>query len=631
MAEQEIKISVVTEGAEEASSSFDQLKNALDQSTSSLHLNTQASEENEQATISNTASTVRDILKREEARQVAERLTGTVANLAKAIGDASKIQDENQRNTALMRSGWDAVTGAVTAFNPVIGGAMTAVTAGVDAFNQWQEAQERLRQTMDSLTRQTESLGVNIETVTIATNNLIDAQRLMQTVVNANNAGLQLNTNQLQDIVEASQRYASTSGREVNEVFDEMSQALISRNIPKLREFGLVTNDVTDGAQAQAQAMEEISGGFTRINRSVEENIQALRNAGVEQNALTIAINAAKDPSFQLSHAQERIVENVNRANAAINEQANVALRAQAQAARESEEAILSYVATQQAAAAAIASLSTLPGANVPTIEEEIAAREAARRSRGGGSAREEEEWDPAAAFDRARSQAEEATRLLAEMAIEEEEILRINQEKEILQSEALFARERESAEMARQAEIAASLADKERERLALEQQRQAQQERLNQGVERYNNFQTLGVQIAQTALHDGRKAAKTQLKEWLKSFAIKEALEGGKELAMGIGSSIINPPAAAAHYASAGKHFALAAAAGGGAGALSGGGGGGKGKASSESAKPTNQSASASAQGETVVININGQSLLTQGQIGREISNALSTYQSRY
>lgn len=163
----------------------------------------------------------------------------------------------------------------------------------------------------------------------------------------------------------------------------------------------------------------------------------------------------------------------------------------------------------------------------------------------------------------------------------------------------------------------------------------------------RMSNLQTYGSEFSNIvgatiqAGIDGEmkfgKAMRHVIDQWLKKFAIQETLKGASDLASAIGSTIINPPAAATLYASSGKHFAIAAAAGAASLAIPGGkGGGGKGSGAGESgAGPTPSNVPSAPTGRQeptgVVINVNGMTGATEAQIGRAYENAIRAAQSRY
>lgn len=118
-------------------------------------------------------------------------------------------------------------------------------------------------------------------------------------------------------------------------------------------------------------------------------------------------------------------------------------------------------------------------------------------------------------------------------------------------------------------------------------------------------------------------------LDAWLTQFAIQEGFEAAKEFVMAIAAAARQDYASAGQHAAAGAgHAALAAAAGGAAAAIPNPGAGGGGAAGNN--RDENRDAGAREPGQ-VIININGQALLTQAQVGREVRRALEAEQRRF
>lgn len=142
-------------------------------------------------------------------------------------------------------------------------------------------------------------------------------------------------------------------------------------------------------------------------------------------------------------------------------------------------------------------------------------------------------------------------------------------------------------------------------------------------------------IQSGQLKDKDGKldkKARDEQRKQFLKNFAIQELFSGGSAAAEAIGLSFINPPAAAAKGAEAAYHFALAAAAGGGGAAIpKHGGGGGASKPSTKETKASGGGGGSEGSSQNIIVNVQGIPLLTEGQVGRSVQNALDAYQIRY
>lgn len=125
-------------------------------------------------------------------------------------------------------------------------------------------------------------------------------------------------------------------------------------------------------------------------------------------------------------------------------------------------------------------------------------------------------------------------------------------------------------------------------------------------------------------------EAFKTAVDEWLKGFALQEAYKGVAATAEAIGSAVTNQPNAAAKFAEAGIHFALAAAAGGASAAIPNGGGGGGGGGGGRRQGPEAVGGGASGGGGgTVVVNFNAP--VSEAEIGRQQERAARAARRRF
>jgi hypothetical protein len=125
-------------------------------------------------------------------------------------------------------------------------------------------------------------------------------------------------------------------------------------------------------------------------------------------------------------------------------------------------------------------------------------------------------------------------------------------------------------------------------------------------------------------------EAFKTAVDEWLKGFALQEAYKGVAATAEAIGSAVTNQPNAAAKFAEAGIHFALAAAAGGASAAIpnAGGGGGGGGGGRRQGPEPVG-GGGASGGGGTIVVNFNAP--VSEAELGRQQERASRAARRRF
>lgn len=116
-------------------------------------------------------------------------------------------------------------------------------------------------------------------------------------------------------------------------------------------------------------------------------------------------------------------------------------------------------------------------------------------------------------------------------------------------------------------------------------------------------------------------------LDAWLTQFAIQEGFEAAKEFVMAIAAAAQYDYSGAAQHAAAGAgHLALAIAAGGAAAAIPNPGAAGGGAGAAERPEPSGE-----VQPRNIVINITGQSLLTEAEVGRSVRRALEAEQRRF
>ena len=143
-------------------------------------------------------------------------------------------------------------------------------------------------------------------------------------------------------------------------------------------------------------------------------------------------------------------------------------------------------------------------------------------------------------------------------------------------------------------------------------------------------------IKNVQTGEKNVGKIIKAGLDEWLKSFALQETYKGIAATAEAIGLTFLNPPGAASKWIEAGTHFGVAALAGGASAAIPNQSlGGSTTQGTPETTTAQNSQGSSTDSGssgpQTITINIQGQSLLTEGQVGREVQNALDMYHLQY
>lgn len=491
--------------------------------------------------------------------------------------------------------------------------------------------------------------------------------------------GLQLTSHEFANLSVAAQRYASASGKDVNEVMNQLTDAITSGSAEALQRFGLRLEDTSSKAATQESALAALEsqygslaadannaasgiqsvsvalenaktdfiqgvqagGDYNRTMQELNESARSLANSfGIEMSQ---GFGLAEAAGEAFAMGLDGMVRAMARLIQAVNDFGNMNF-SRALETIQSIGNISNEIAAESIAQRATANLQQI----TRNIQTEVGAATTqgnpnAGRSGGGGgggsrgliSANEMSTILQREDAERMRTfwaeQDAANARLIEQLRFEGEEAMRIaeiyrqdNEEKQHaldLEEQSINNRIklREEAEAA----------------LRLQQQEVQTQSRVQFGIRGANTLMSEGLKIAQISHEHGKKAAKEELKNWLKNFAMQEVLKGGTALAEGIGMQFTNPPAAGSKYAEAGYHFALAASAGGASAAIKGGGGGGGGGSASNSASPETKPGKASSSGgsesNTIVINVNGQSLITEGQVGREVSNALQAYQARY
>lgn len=541
--------------------------------------------------------------------------------------------------------------GAITAFKEVYG----AISAATQEISRQSGIMNNLAGSIDEASQRINGLVSNID--------LMEARNRIAAT------GLSLSEHQFANLTVAAQRYSEATGRDLTSSMEQLTEAISEGSVEQLQKFGLELADTTSQAETQESALSSLeqqygnldatSGGLngtiTSLNVALD-NTKTEFIAGIEQggsfdttmtelgdsviglanafgfdlvNGLGLATSAGQifSAGFNVMvRIMSRLIDaltefgnfNFDRAAAALSSIANI------------PEQIGAEIAGQQAFQATTAALRQ-------GQQERTAAttRGAGRTGGGGGGGSAQEEETIADSIARAREQQELFNQIYQDSVDLEQERLDLVREIEAAKNEGTAAEfqrtqelQRQNDELKRQQEIIA------KQRLE-EEQRAKTQTRMQMGLQGTNTLLQEGLNIAQIAHKDGKTAAKEAMKEWLKNFALQEVLKGGTSLAEAIGLSFTNPPAAGAKYSEAGYHFALAASAGGASAAIKGSGGVGGGGNNTEAPQTKPGTEKPTGGGEaamgTVIINVNGQSLLTEGQIGREINNALKAYQVKY
>lgn len=278
---------------------------------------------------------------------------------------------------------------------------------------------------------------------------------------------------------------------------------------------------------------------------------------------------------------------------------------------------------------------------------EAIRAKNAAQRATQEEAAERRQERMIAAKqklLDLERMIVDEAARLALEESaalkeierrrIAEEDILRIKRDQADINAKAaesarLTALEEEERTQ-KLTQSAKDGAELERERTQIEEDRIRVTSRATAGMEGILDIAQRTAAIQRETNASFGEAFKTAVDEWLKGFALQEAYKGVAATAEAIGSAVTNQPNAAAKFAEAGIHFALAAAAGGASAAIpNGGGGGGGGGGGRRQGPEAVGGGSSGGGGGTIVVNFNAP--VAEAEIGRQQERAARAARRRF
>lgn len=214
-----------------------------------------------------------------------------------------------------------------------------------------------------------------------------------------------------------------------------------------------------------------------------------------------------------------------------------------------------------------------------------------------------------------------------------EEEILRVKRDQAAVnekatESERLTAIEAEER-LQKLTQSAKDGAELERERTQIEEDRIRITSRASAGMEGILDIAQRTAQLQKETNASFGEAFKTAVDEWLKGFALQSAYKGVAATAEAIGSAVTNQPNAAAKFAEAGIHFALAAAAGGASAAIPNAGGGGGGGGGRRQGPEAVSGGAAGGGGGTVVVNFNAP--VAEAEIGRQQARAARAAERRF
>jgi len=582
------------------------------------------------------------------------------ASIRGVNGEMRQLNEQSQSTGASLQTMSSVVTAGVLAYQQISG----AISSAVDSLKAMAAEVERQAGIFDRF-------GGDIDAARARTNGLISDLDLMAVSNRAAASGLQLTGDQLADIAVAATETSAAVGGDATSAMNNLIGAVAEGRTGALRRVGVDLEGISDQAGKQASALAQLQARWRDTSSSADTlggRLQVLDTEWENQKTLLIetlnandsmtesydrASNALATMSDQLSGVNEAGLTWTERTAAAItgtfNAISNAIVTASANVRKFSDAMRLLRGGNFADAVAQLRDIQSVVQ-DVPHIislatDEVIAnrgnltnrvglaapAKKTTRTNRGGG---------------RSASSAEPSLEQLAAGASGGGDVIG-----ELAGGPDLVAlAAREADEKARIGENNATIARQDAARLrdaqrledimkrqtgALREQ-EAQQAQMNARLEEAGGIGqqvfgivNAGIGAAISGQESFGTALKQSLKTWLKNFALKQVLEGGKNIAEGLSVVISNPPVAASKFISAAEHFAIAAAAGVGSAAIPGGGGG---AGAQQAARPTSGAGGGGGGGGgsgTVVINYN--SPVAEADIGRQQARARRSAQNRF
>lgn len=604
---------------------------------------------------------IKIVVKQEGAQEAANQvnaLNNALENTEQAAQNAS--QGASKASTSFTEM-FDSFNEGMDAFSNV----SSQIQAAFQEFNRQSGIMRNFTGTITETSQRMQGLVSNIQ--------------LMESANRIAATGLQLTDHQFGNLTVAAQRYAQATGQDLTQSMEQLSEAISEGSAEQLQRFGLELGNATGKAEIQEAALgsleqqygelEAAGNGvtdvFTRMQVASENTttsfIEGVNSAGTLNTSIDRLKNSAselvgvfgvdlpegfdlaKEAGSALSHGISIIIRQYSHYIDAIKSAASGDLREalnslgsalnfnQAFADEAIDEAVSSVQETIRRNQRIIS--QSTQQATEAQEEHHTAVRRTSEEIRTQGQLMQ----DLISRINSA-SQSQSIFNQIVQEGLNAEDTLRqVNFEKERTRQQALAEADRRIND--KELEYKRNNEDIIKQKV-VDAEEEFQRRRMS-------NLQTYGSEFSNIvgatiqAGIDGEmkfgKAMRHVIDQWLKKFAIQETLKGASDLASAIGSTIINPPAAATLYASSGKHFAIAAAAGAASLAIPGGkGGGGKGSGAGESgAGPTPSNVPSAPTGRQeptgVVINVNGMTGATEAQIGRAYENAIRAAQSRY
>lgn len=533
-------------------------------------------------------------------------------SLKEEVGD---LGDEAKRSGA----GWGSLSQQITAGVVSIRAAYDAISGLIDATKEAAEEWERQAGVINRF-------NGNIDEASRRVNGLISDFDLMVQQNKAAAAGLEITSEQFATLAVRASEWAAATGQDATEAFDKLMQSVATGEEGPLKELGVSLEGLTTVQQRQERALADLTEGYedaeskadslagamlaleTSLDNAETEMIQAVEQSGLLEgtfedlgtaterllNKLDLlggdngtGLSALEQFSIigaaSIQALTEKVTGAINAFSALLEMQERLSERDLSGALdvyRGAREDILGLMGRGQSFGDRV---SELAAEGMRSAEEAQAEQSAVTEVGGSGPRRRsasrdlgmgpgesisayEFHLDLLAAQREIQAEIAENEQLKAEAAAEE---IRRAKERNRLAQEELETNAALKAEEAERHE-AQLKADAKREKALRGQQR------MQRGAEEFAGLIQSTLELAAEGQDNLGKSFVTMIDEWLKQFAIQEAYKGAAAFAEGVGNAVMNTGHAAAKFAEAAQHFALAAVAGGASAAIPNQGGGG-------------------------------------------------------
>jgi hypothetical protein len=587
-----------------------------------------------------------------EGKFVIDGLDEGIRDLKRLVGETREAGDAAKG----AGSGWGTLSDKITAGVVSVRAAYDAISALVTKAAEAAKEFERQSAVINRFSG-------DISNASRRVNGLISDIDLMIQQNKASRAGLELTAEQFGTLAVRASEWAAATGKDATEAFDRLMQSVATGEEGPLKELGVNLQGLTTIQERQEVALRELTTGYedatseadslagklltlgTRLDNAETEMIGAIEQSGLLDEAFDNLGGATRDLIGEFSLFGDASVGPLSDIEVftitgaamltAFTERVEASvtiLRKLGDAGRALRESrfgdigdALSGIQEDITRAGGFDADQRIEDLTMQGLNRAASEKGKADGSSGGGGppppgggggndrdvgmgpgesiSAYEFQVELAEALNERRERQMEIERELAEneqlKAEAAAEALAMAKTRQRLAEEELEANRLLKEEVADRAEVEAK-ANAKREKSAKTQQR------IQRGAEEFAGLIQNTLELAAEGQENLGKSFVTMIDEWLKQFAIQEAYKGAAAFAEGIGNAVMNTGHAAAKFAEAAQHFALAAVAGGASAAIpnQGGGGGASGGAGAGSAS-ADQGGGGDG-GGTVVVNVN-------------------------